>query len=464
MQNFYVMGVFLAYFSVLLIFAIRSHLKIKTFSDYVMGGRSLSPLLCAMNAGASDMSSWLMMGFPAAFYLHGMNQIWIVIGLIAGSWCSWKFVAVKLRVETEKLGDALTIPMFLERRFKDDSGILRIVCSVMIVVFFTVYIASCLVGGAKLFVGIFDLGYINALLISSVVIIGYACIGGFMAISWADLLQGTLMLIAIVVVPIMMYFDMSKSVDVVHLLQLKEGYLNPFFNTTFMGILTSLAWGLGYFGQPHIISKYMAIKDPKGLPLSRFICTSWMSIAMFGAVMVGIFGGIFFIDKELNIIENILIVSSFLLVHPIFFGLILTAILAAIMSTINGQLIICSSLLVEDFYKGFIKKNATQKQLILASRVSIAIITIIALCIATDSNSSILMLVAHAWSGLGASLGPVILFSLYSTKITKNAAIAGIVSGGFGSIFFVFIPVFSYELLPAFILSCLTIWLVSKNK
>jgi sodium/proline symporter len=334
----------------------------------------------------------------------------------------------------------------------------------MIVVFFTVYIASCLVGGAKLFSGIFDLTYINALLISSVVIIGYACIGGFMAISWADLLQGTLMLVAIVVVPIMMLFDMHGNVDVWQTLKYNECCLNPFYDTTFIGILSSLAWGLGYFGQPHIISKYMAIKDPKGLPLSRLICTSWMSLAMFGAVCVGTIGGIFFMDKELNITENILIVSAFLLTHPIIFGFILTAILAAIMSTINGQLIICSSLIVEDFYKGFIKKDATQKQLILASRISIAIVTIIALSIATDSNSSILMLVAHAWSGLGASLGPIVLFALYSKNVTKNAAIGGVLSGGLGSIFFVFVPIFPYELLPAFMLSVATIVFIKKGK
>ncbi len=457
-NNFYIIGVLFVYFSVLLGFAIKSYLKIKTFSDYVMGGRSLSPILCAMNAGASDMSSWLMMGLPLIFCVNGLNQVWIVVGLILGSWCSWKFVATKLRIQTEELEDSLTIPMFLERRFKDDSGILRIICSVMIILFFTVYISSCLVGGAKLFSEIFHLSYINALLISVFVIIGYAIIGGFLAISWADLLQGTLMLFAILIVPIMMFFDMSKTIDIIALLKLKEGYLNPFYDTTFLGILTSLAWGLGYFGQPHIISKYMAIKDPKQLPLSRFICTSWMSLAMIGALFVGIFGSLFF-DNSVG--ENIFVKASYILMHPIIFGIILTAVLAAIMSTINGQLIICSSLLVEDFYKGFIKKNATQKELIFASRIGIAIVIIIALVIASDSNSSIFGLVSHAWAGLGASLGPIILFALYSNKVTKNAAIGGVISGGLGVIFFAFVPILSYELLPAFLLSVITIILIS---
>lgn len=427
-----------------------------------MGGRNLSPLLCAMNAGASDMSSWLMMGLPGAFYLYGMNQIWIIIGLVTGSWFSWKLVAKRLRIATEQLGDALTIPTFLERRFSDNTGILRVVSSIIIIIFFTVYIASCLVGGAKLFSEIFNTNYTNALFFSCILIVGYACIGGFMAISWGDLVQGSLMLLGILIVPYLMITDMASRIDIWQILQSKSGYLNP-INLTFIEILSSLAWGLGYFGQPHIISKYMAIKNPQDLSLSRLICTTWMSVAMAGAALVGLLASVFFMDKELKVIENVFILASYLLAHPFIFGVILTAVLAAIMSTINGQLIICSSLLVEDFYKKYFRKNATQKEYIMASRLSILLVIAISLVIANDKNNSILWLVAHAWAGLGASLGPVILFSLYSKTISKNAAIAGIISGGLSSIFFANYKIFPYELLPAFIISCSVIFIIKKR-
>jgi sodium/proline symporter len=450
------------YFLFLIFLGLKGYNKTKTFSDYILGGRKLGPVVGAMNVGASDMSSWLLMGLPGAFYLVGMNQMWIIIGLVLGSYFSWKMVAVRLRKYTELANDSLTISSFLENRFKDKSGVLRLVTSVMIIFFFTLYISSGFVGSAKLFKSLFDVNYSLALTISVFVIIFYALIGGFLAVSWADLIQGILMLFALILVPIGIAHSMGGigNVDTV-IKTLSPSHLNPFHNITFIGLLSTLAWGLGYFGQPHIISKYMAIKNPNEIKTARKICISWMTLSMIGAGLTGLFGFAFFAKEPLLSHETVFIFSSAKIFPAIIMGFLISAVLAAIMSTINGQILICSGSITQDFYKKFFKKDISNKHLIIITRVWVSLIAFIAFLLARNENATVLSIVSHAWSGIGASIGPVIICSLFWGKTTRTGAIWGVLSGGISSFIYSKIPSFPYELLPAFLTSLLFIFTIS---
>ncbi len=453
----------LIYFSGLMYLGWRGFRKTKTFSDYILGGRKLGPVVGALNVGASDMSSWLLMGLPGAFYLFGFNQAWMVAGLITGSYLSWKIVAIRLRRYTEIAGDSLTLPTFLENRFEDNSRILSIITSVVIIVFFTVYIASGFVGSAKLFSQVFDISYFGALAISCVVVVSYAFLGGFLAVSWADLFQGLLMLAVLLITPIVVFFKSDFSViDFVNKTrEIAPEHLNLFHDMSFMGIIGAFAWGLGYFGQPHIISKYMAIKDQNKIGLARKICISWMTLAMLGSAIIGALGFVYFVDNPLAEPETVFVAMVHDIFHPIFIGIVISAILSAIMSTANAQIIICCSALSQDFYRHFFRKNAGDKEMLIVTRSWVLIVALAAFFIATDETSSILGLVSQAWAGLGASIGPIIIFSLFWQKTTKPAAIVGVVSGMVGVIIFSKIFYFSYEILPAFLLSSLLIFVVS---
>jgi sodium/proline symporter len=461
-NNIAILGVVLIYFLFLAYLGIRGYYKTKTFSDYILGGRKLGPVVGAMNVGASDMSSWLLMGLPGAFYLSGMNQMWIIVGLVIGSYFSWKFVAVRLRKYTEIANDSLTLSAFLENRFQDKTGILRTVTSLIIVFFFTLYISSGFVGSAKLFSSLFGLDYNLALIVSVFVIIFYALVGGFLAVSWADLVQGTLMLFALLIAPIGIAFSMGGLDNIQNIISTNSpSHLNPFYGMTFFGMISTLAWGLGYFGQPHIISKYMAIKNPDEIKIARRICISWMTLSMIGAGLVGLFGYAFFIKNPLTSHETVFITASSMIFPALIMGLILSAVLAAIMSTINGQIIICCGSLTEDFYKKFFRKSAENKELIITTRICVAIIALIAFILASNENSTVLKMVSHAWAGLGAAIGPIILCSLFWKRTTKNAAICGILTGGISSVIYSKIPFFPYELLPAFVTSLIVIFTIS---
>ena len=469
-NNLTVILVVCFYFMILMVLGVKGYRKTKTFSDYILGSRKVGPILGAMNVGASDMSSWLLMGLPGAFYLYGMNQIWMVIGLIIGSYSCWKIIAKRLRVYTEIANDSLTVSSFLEHRYNDTSKILRVITAAIIIFFFTIYIASGFVGSAKLFAEFFNLNYISALLISAIAVVLYAFLGGFLAVSWADLLQGLLMLFALIITPIAIIFktgDFSSTISSIK--ATSPQHLNIFYDTSIVGIISALAWGLGYFGQPHIISKFMAIEKISYIKTSTRICITWMIMASLGAVLVGLIGYQYFIGRSLERHETVFIVASAEIFPPIIVGVLIAAILAAIMSTINSQVLICCSALAEDFYKRFFRKDAEDKELLIATRISVAIITIIAVLVATDENLTILGLVAHAWAGLGASIGPIIIMSLFWKKTTKLGAIAGVISGGLGAIFFSIYftdSIFSYELFPAFVLSliCIVIFsLIDKN-
>ncbi len=462
-DNIFIITAVSIYFACLMYLGWRGYRSTKTFSDYILGSRKLGPVVGAMNVGASDMSSWLLMGLPGAFYLFGLNQIWIVIGLVSGSYFSWKVVAKRLRSYTEIAGDSLTISSFLENRFEDKSKILNIVTSVTIIFFFTIYIASGFVGAAKLFSVVFGISYYQALIISCVAIVSYALLGGFLAISWADLFQGILMFIVLLVTPFFAIYksDLSISEIAAKITEISPDHLNAFANLDIITIVSFFAWGLGYCGQPHIISKYMAIKEVKSIGLARRVCISWMVLSMIGASLVGIFGCFYFADIGLKEPETVFIAMANSLFHPIIIGVLISAILAATMSTINAQIIIACSALSQDFYHRFIRKKAGNKELLFVTRMWVVIVAIVAALIASNQDSSVLELVARAWAGLGASIGPVILYSLFWKKVTKAAAITGIISGSVGAIIFHEISAVSYEILPAFLLSSLLICVVS---
>ena len=461
--NLFILFTISVYFSGLMYLGWRGFRKTKTFSDYILGSRKLSPVVGAMNVGASDMSSWLLMGLPGVFYLFGLNQIWMMLGLITGSYLSWKIIAKRLRQYTEIAGDALTISSFLENRFEDKSRILSIVTSIVIIFFFTIYIASGFVGSAKLFSEIFEMSYFSALLISCVVVISYAFLGGFLAVSWADLLQGLLMLVVLLITPIFVIFNSDFSlVDFVNKTrEIAPEHLDLFHDMNFMSIVGFFAWGLGYCGQPHIISKYMAIKDPNKIGIARKICLSWMGLAMLSSSIVGLLGFVYFAKNPLAEPETVFVAMAHDVFHPIIIGVLISAILSAIMSTVNSQIIICCSALSQDFYRQFIRKNASNKEMLLVTRSWVLVVAIVAFGIAYDETSSVLELVARAWAGLGAAIGPVIIFALFWEKTSRAAAIVGIISGMFGAIIFSKVSYFSYEILPAFLLSSLLIVVVS---
>lgn len=463
--SFTVALIILLYFVFLTFLGIRGYRKTHTFKDYILGGRKLGPVLAALNVGASDMSSWLLMGLPGAFYLYGLNQVWVIIGLIAGSYASWKLIASRLRIYSEMAGDSLTISSFLENRFNDNTRLLRLVTAFIILFFFTIYIASGFVGSAKLFSSIFHLSYRQGLVISIIVIIFYALLGGFLAVSWADFFQGTLMLFTLLIVPVGICLNTGGLSEVSKLIySISPSHFNPFHNLSFLGIISLLGWGLGYFGQPHIISKYMAIKNISDIKNATRICISWMAISMGAASLVGFFGLAFFMENPLSAYETVFIAAANKIFPPAFMGLVISAILSAIMSTINGQLLISCGTISEDFYKRFFRKDADNKELLLITRFFIICLSIVTFFIAKNEESTVLGLVSYAWAGLGASIGPVIICSLFIKRTTKLAAIVGVISGGAGSILFSKWKIFPYELLPAFLISFALIIAVSWMK
>jgi len=436
-----------------------------TLSDYILGGRQLGPAVTALSVGASDMSGWLLLGLPGAVYLSGVSEVWIGVGLVVGAFFNWLLVAPKLRSFTERANDSLTIPEFLERRFNDSSHTLRFVSALTILVFFTFYVSSGLVGGAILFEEVFGLDYLNALIIGALVIVSYTFLGGFLAVSWTDFFQGCLMLLALIILPIVAINDLGGLENTTTILHdINPDYASLSKGFTWLGFISLFAWGLGYFGQPHILSRFMAIRSTEDIPKSRNIAMSWMVISLIGALGVGLVGSAYFADQPLNNPETVFIFLTQAMFNPWVAGVLIAAILSAIMSTIDSQLLVCSSVIVEDFYKHISKKEASENQLVWLTRFSLLAIALIATWVATNPESSVLELVSYAWAGFGAAFGPAILFSLYWPKYTKHGALATIVSGAMivivwkqlsGGIFDL------YEIVPAFIMASIVGYVVS---
>jgi sodium/proline symporter len=462
------------YFAAMLAIGVYAFRKSTSdMSGYVLGGRGLSPGVTALSAGASDMSGWLLMGLPGAVFLGGVAAGWIAIGLIAGALANYLIVAPRLRVFTERAGDALTIPDYFEKRFQDKSRALRVISSLVIVIFFTVYTSSGMVAGGKLFETAFGGSYMAGLMITTAVTLAYTLVGGFLAVSLTDVVQGTIMFVALILVPIVALTGIGGVGEATQILnEVNPALLNIFTGTTLIGIISAVAWGLGYFGQPHIIVRFMAIRSFRDIPAARNIGMSWMVICLVGAVSTGLVGLAYATRMGLavNDPETVFIILSDVLFHPVITGFLLAAILSAVMSTISSQLLVASSSLTEDFYGMFFRRNAGQKELVTVGRLSVLAVTIVAVFMALDANSSILSIVANAWAGFGAAFGPLIILSLTWRRMTKNGALAGMIVGAVTVLVWVYAPLLAdgaalssviYEIIPGFILSWIAIVVVS---
>ncbi len=449
----------------------------KSTSDvagYMLGGRSLSPSVAALSAGASDMSGWMLMGLPGAMYLTGLSSLWIAIGLVLGAFLNYLVVAPRLRTYTEIANDSITLPDFFENRFNDKSRLLRIVSSLVIVVFFTLYTSSGIVAGGKLFESSFGLNYEAGLYITAGVVVAYTLFGGFLAVSLTDFVQGCIMFIALVLVPVVAINEVGGLVEMQTTIStINPDLLNMVSGMGIISIISAMAWGLGYFGQPHIIVRFMAIRSVKDVPTARHIGMSWMIVSIIGAMATG-FAGIAYVSKtgmKLDDAETIFVVLSQLLFNPLVAGFLLAAILAAIMSTISSQLLVTSSSLTGDFYQAFLHRDASETQLVRVGRISVFMVALVAIYLAYDRDSSILSLVSNAWAGFGAAFGPVVIGALYWKKMTRNGALAGIISGASTVLIWIYAPItingqtlstVMYELVPGFIVCSIAIYIVSR--
>ena len=440
------------------------------FSDYILGGRRLGSFVTALSAGASDMSGWLLMGLPGAIYLSGLSEMWIAIGLIIGAWLNWLLVAGRLRVHTEVQHNALTLPDYFSNRFNDQKKILRVVSAVIILVFFAIYCASGMVAGARLFESMFGLSYSTALWISAVATIGYVFIGGFLAVSWTDTIQASLMIFALLLTPIVTLMAFADMSQVTLALEAARPHATDVMgHLEWVAILSLLAWGLGYFGQPHILVRFMAADSVKSIPNARRIGMTWMILCLGGAVAAGFFGIAYFQQHpELAGVvnanpETVFMELTKILFNPWVAGIVLAAILAAVMSTLSCQLLVCSSTLTEDFYKSFLRKNASQKDLVWVGRLMVLMIALLAIWMAGNPESKVLGLVAYAWAGFGAAFGPLIILSLFWRRMTLNGALAGMIVGAVMVILWknVWGATGVYEIIPGFILSFASIIIVS---
>src|SRR5688572_12208522 len=430
----------------------------RSFDDYILGGRSLGSYVTALSAGASDMSGWLLLGLPGALYAAGLSEAWIAIGLIIGAWCNWKFVAGPLRVYTERTRNALTLPDYFTHRFADHSRILRILSALVILVFFAVYCASGIVAGARLFESVFAVPYATALWVGAAATILYTLIGGFLAVSWTDTVQATLMIFALVLTPVVVLLSnggMEPSLALIE--QVDPSRLQWIGAGGVIGVVSAMAWGLGYFGQPHILARFMAADSLETIPKARRIGMTWMVLCLFGAMAVGFFGIAYFAahpEQGAMVRENperVFIALATVLFNPWVAGVLLSAILAAIMSTLSCQLLVCSSALTEDFYKGFVRKQASQRELVWFGRAMVLAVALVAIAIARDPESRVLGLVSYAWAGFGAAFGPVVLFSLFWKRMTRNGALAGMIVGALTVIFWKQTGSALYEMVPGFL-------------
>lgn len=457
---------FIIYFIILmgtgLYFFRRSH----NIEDYLLGGRVLGKWVTAFSAQASDMSGWLLMGLPGVMYLSGLPAALIAVGLFVGTILNWKFVSPRLRLYTEKV-NALTLPSFFEDRFRDPTGLLRFVSAIIILIFFTIYASSGLVAAGKLFESIFDIDYRIAASIGVLVIVLYTFLGGFLAVSWTDLFQGILMVIAITIVPAVTYYS-AGGIDNIQKAMYERGlgiHLLPRGEFSFLAIISTLSWGLGYFGQPHILARFMGIKSNRELSGATIIATIWVFLSLTGAIMVGILAIPMFPELPKGDEEKVFIYMINCIFNPWIGGIMLAGILSAIMSTIDSQLLVSSSVLTEDFYQNVIKRDATQKELIYVGRLCVIIISVIALLLALNPNNTVLGLVAYAWGGFGAAFGPIILYSLFSRRVSWQAALTGMISGtvvlilwkemGLGKILYEIVPGFLTNTIVILLFNCI---------
>jgi len=436
-NNFSITATFITYLAVMLFIGWYAYQRTSDSSDYFLGGRNLGPWPAALSAGASDMSGWLLLGLPGYAYAAGMEATWMAGGLLIGTWANWLVTAKRLRTYSITTNNALTIPDFLSRRFNDQSKLVQTIAAFFILMFFLFYTSSGLVAGGKLFETVFSLNYTYAVIIGAVCVVSYTLFGGFLAVSWTDLVQGLLMSAALLIVPITAmqggFSQLTSDLVAINpeLLTFWHGVDGE--PLSWIAIVSLVAWGFGYFGQPHILARFKATRTNKDLVTARRIAVIWTALSIFGSLLVGAVGLIYantHLVGELIDGEKIFMILVNAVFHPVIAGILLAAILAAIMSTADSQLLVSSSALAEDFYKQLVRPNATPTEVMTVGRLGVVALSLVALLLAMNPDSSVLGLVSYAWAGFGAAFGPVILLSLYWKRMNRNGALAGIIVGG----------------------------------
>lgn len=462
---------FIVYICLMILIGYLAWRRTKNLSDYILGDRCLGSWVTAMSASASDMSGWLLLGLPGYAYAAGLEAGWIALGLLVGTYFNWRLVAARLRHYSVIAGDSQTLPEFFENRFHDKSRLLRTVSAIFILLFFLFYTSSGLVAGGKLFNAVFELPYHWAVTAGALVIVIYTFFGGFLAVSWTDLFQGLLMALALLIAPLVAISSMGGwGVTLSTVSETNPALLNALTDIKneplgLLAIISLMAWGLGYFGQPHILARFKAIRSVAEIPAARRIAMSWVSITLICAVLVGLVG-IGYLEQPLQGADSekvfILLVDA--LFHPVVAGICLTAILAAIMSTADSQLLVSAAALTSDLYKPFFRRAASEQELIWTGRFAVLVIAMIGLVLAWDPERKVLDLVAYAWAGFGAAFGPTLILSLYWRRMNHYGALAGIIVGGLtvviwkqlsGGLFDL------YEIVPGFIFSMLSIVVIS---
>lgn len=460
---------FFTYFVILFAIGLISHKRQTSAADFIVGNRSLSFWLTALTAHASDMSAWLFMAFPAALFIKGVPGLWIAFGLIIGMFCNWQFIAQKLRIDTEKY-NSYTLSTYFERRYQDGSGVIRIITAFMSVIFLAIYLGSGLYAMGLLFNSLFGINYFVGLSIAMFVVMTYVFFGGFITVAWTDFFQGIFLLTVILIVAIVAYLNIPGWHAVEMAAKGKSIPLTLFEPNNQFSYLTILfllfGWGLGYYGQPHIITKFMGIKSPQEIRKAKYIGMTWQILSLGSAALIGLIALVYF-PNGLENAELVFVELVKQLFHPFIIGFILCGMIAANMSTMDSQILVAASVLSEDFYKHIFKKNASPHQLLNASRAAVVIVSFMALLIAFVTNSSILNMVLYAWSGLGSSFGPLVIMSLYDSKATRLGAIAGILIGGLtAGIWPIINPLLTEieipTMIPGFFSGLLSIYIVSR--
>lgn len=455
---------FAGYLVLVMLVGLVAYLATRNLSDYILGGRRLGGAVAALSAGASDMSSWLLMGLPGAVYASGLKQVWVSIGLTVGAYACWRLIAKRLRIYSEVANDSVTVPAYLDNRFRDNTKTIRMIAALATLVFFIFYVASGLCAGGILLSSTFGLSYTEALWLGTFIIMLYTTFGGFLAVSWTDFFQGNLMLICLFVVPFFAIQNMGGWDASLHkILAAKPEYLSSTAGMTFWGLVSLFSWGLGYFGMPHILVRFMAVKSVNEIPLARRVCIGWMALSLMGAILVGMVGAIHFCDCPLVNHETVFIELSKEVFSPWTVGIILAAILSSSMCAIDSQMLAASSALTEDFYRTLLRRNASQRELIWVGRVTVILIAGIAIYLARKPSQSIMGLVAFAWAGLGATFSAPVVLSLYWKRTTRNGIVLGMIAGGLTVIIWRALGLSSYlyEILPGVIISYLVVIVIS---
>ncbi|MGP9536426.1 sodium/proline symporter PutP [Brachybacterium sp. AOP43-C2-M15] len=424
-----------AYFAVMIGIGLYAFRKTKGGEDYMLGGRQLHPFVAALSAGASDMSGWLLMGLPGALYLNGLVEAWIAIGLTVGAGLNWIFVAPRLRLYTQIADNSITVPSFFGNRLHDRTNILRIAAGLIILVFFTFYVSSGMVAGGLFFQSMFGGPYLTGMLLVGGVTILYTLFGGFLGASYTDVVQGLIMLVSLLLVPITAMFVVGGPTAMFESVREVDASFGSLVSGgTFIGILSAVAWGLGYFGQPHIIVRFMALRTSRDAKYGTIVGMTWMILCVTGAVFTAMAGLAYFQQNQDQSLtdttnaESVFLDLSQILFHPLLAGFLLAAVLAAIMSTISSQLIVTSSALIEDLVGG-VGISFTEHAKLWGGRIGVLGVSIIAVILALNPNSSVLGLVAFAWAGFGAAFGPIVLLSLFWRRLTMAGAAVGMVAG-----------------------------------